>query len=173
MIAVKGNQKTLLDRIQQTIQEIPATESYTGYEKIKGRREHRNVSLWEDCSRIPVGWHGIKRIIYLHSYGERNGKAYEEHHYYISSLEQSTAERFAFYIRQHWQIENNLHRALDVVFQEDTTKNSSNDVHKKFALLRRIAMNIFRINGFTGLKYTVESFINRINELFQLIKIRT
>jgi predicted transposase YbfD/YdcC len=109
----------------------------------------------------------------LRSYGMRKGNPYEEHHYYISSLGKTSAEKFAEYIRLHWQIENNLHRVLDVVFQEDTTKEPSNDVHKKFAIFRKISMNIYRMNGYNKMKYAVESHINRIDEIIKLIRFRT
>lgn len=173
MIAVKGNQPTLLRSIKATIADRVAIDSRESCKKTKGRTEHRDVRIWGDCSLLPEGWSGIKSIVHCRSYGERSGKLYDEDHYYISSLEKSTAEKFAGYIRSHWQAENNLHRVIDVVFQEDTTKQPSNDIYKKFAILRRIGINIYRINGFKGLKHTVASFINRIPELFELIKIRT
>jgi len=173
LIAVKENQKTLYKQIQATTANVKAFESFTSTTKQKGRIEHREVSLWRDCSLIPNKWNGVKSVLCLRSYGERSGKPYEEYHYYISSFGKTGAEKFAEYIRLHWQIENNLHRELDVVFQEDTTKEPSNDVRIKFAVFRRICMNIYRKNGFKKMKPAVESHINCINEIIELIRFRT
>jgi predicted transposase YbfD/YdcC len=173
LIAVKDNQKGLLESIKRTIDELPPDQTHESLEKNKGRTERRQCSVWRDCSRIPQGWAGTKSIVYVRSSGEREKKTYEEDRYYFSSLETPDADKFARYIRQHWQVENNLHRVIDVIFLEDTTKLPAADVQKKFAIFRRIGINIFRMNGYSGLKYPLASFINRVKELFALTKIRT
>jgi predicted transposase YbfD/YdcC len=163
----------LYKQIKATIAQVPASKTFSKTTKQKGRIENREVSLWHNCSRLPKTWNGIKSIVYVRNYGKRSGKPYEEEHYYISSLGKTSPEKFGEYIRLHWQIENNLHRELDVVFREDTIKEPSNDVHKKFAVLRRIAINIFRKNGLHKIKPAVESHINCIDEIIKLIKLRT
>ena len=47
----------------------------------------------------------------------RNFQKSTEYRDYITSL--TEAEQFAYAVRQHWSIENQLHWCLDVVFKED------------------------------------------------------
>ncbi|MGQ3890306.1 hypothetical protein ACQUW5_14985 [Legionella sp. CNM-1927-20] len=52
-----------------------------------------------------------------------------EKRYYISSLEPSDSKTIMHAIRQHWQIENNLHRCLDVVYREYQSRIRNEIVH--------------------------------------------
>ncbi|MBB1344444.1 ISAs1 family transposase, partial [Pseudoalteromonas sp. SR45-6] len=60
--------------------------------------------------------------------------------YYISSAYLS-AEELARSARQHWQIENGLHRRLDVGFKEDDCRIRREGAAPVFAGLRHIAFN--------------------------------
>ena len=69
-----------------------------------------------------------------------------EKRYYISSLE-ANAQKHAISIRNHWGIENQQHWLLDVGFQEDKSKIRNRTAVKNFAILRRLALNLFKQEG--------------------------
>lgn len=62
---------------------------------------------------------------------------------YVSSL-RSDAGVLAGYARNHWSIENQLHRSLDVVLHEDKTAVAKGEAAENLATLRRIALATLR-----------------------------
>ena len=48
--------------------------------------------------------------------------------------------------RLHWGIENGFHRCLDVAFREDASAIRLRNAAANFALLRRFALNLFRLD---------------------------
>ncbi len=71
------------------------------------------------------------------------GEISEETRYYVSDVEES-AKYFNERVRNHWQIENNLHWSLDVSFREDNDKKWAELSAKNFAVLRQIALNLLK-----------------------------
>lgn len=61
-----------------------------------------------------------------------------------------TAERFSEIVRAHWEIENSLHGALDVTMNEDQTRNRLDHGPQNLALLRRLALNLAKLEGSKG-----------------------
>ena len=51
------------------------------------------------------------------------------------------AQRFGRAVREHWGVENNLHRCLDVTFREDDSRARTKNAAQNVATLRRIALN--------------------------------
>ena len=49
--------------------------------------------------------------------------------------------------RLHWGIENGFHRCLDVAFREDTSAIWLRNTAANFALLRRFALSLFRLDA--------------------------
>lgn len=47
-------------------------------------------------------------------------------------------------VRQHWQVENNLHWVLDVAFREDKCRIRKDNAPENFAMLRHIALNLLK-----------------------------
>jgi predicted transposase YbfD/YdcC len=62
---------------------------------------------------------------------------------YISSLVRS-ATAFVRLIRQHWDIENQLHWSLDVTFNEDRCRIRKEYAPENMAAVRHIALNLLR-----------------------------
>ena len=54
-------------------------------------------------------------------------------------------ERFQHAVRGHWAIENSLHWVLDVTMNEDRQRNRTGNGPENLALLRRMALNVARI----------------------------
>ncbi len=58
--------------------------------------------------------------------------------------------RFNQIARAHWGIENQLHWVLDVVFNEDQSRNRKDNCPDNLALLRKLALNLARLEPSKG-----------------------
>ncbi len=59
-------------------------------------------------------------------------------------------ERFNHIVREHWSIENRLHWVLDVVFNEDQSRNRKDHCPDNLAMLRKLALNLARLEPSKG-----------------------
>ena len=66
-----------------------------------------------------------------------------ETRYYVMSANLSPERRHA--VRSHWAIENSLHWVLDVTMNEDRQRNRTGHGPENLALLRRLALNVARM----------------------------
>jgi len=73
-----------------------------------------------------------------------NGKTSTEKRYYLSSLP-ADASLIGERIRGHWSIENSLHWVLDMAFDEDRCRIRRRNAPDNFALLRKIAVNLLKL----------------------------
>lgn len=67
-----------------------------------------------------------------------------EVHFYVSSLPPTQAQALAGYVRAHWEIENLLHRQLDVVLHEDASTIGQGPGAHNLATVRRAALTALR-----------------------------
>lgn len=172
VIQVKGNQKKLCAGLKLSMEMLEAIDTHKTEEKNKGRIEKRTVKIFNpERKYIDASWKKLNRIIEVTSEGIRNKKVYHEVRYYISSLEENSAKAFALGIRQHWSIENQLHRVKDVVQNEDNCLIRNKQIVANLSLIKSISISIFRINGHLSIKYAVEKFRNRMKECSELIGI--
>jgi len=68
----------------------------------------------------------------------------EETRYFISSVKHNDTEKFAHYVRAHWGVENNLHWALDMVFDEDHCRIRQGYADQNMAILCHISLNLLK-----------------------------
>ena len=61
-----------------------------------------------------------------------------------------TAHRFHEVVRHHWGIENSLHWVLDVTMNEDQSRNRKDHSPENLALLRRLALNLAKLEPSKG-----------------------
>ena len=73
----------------------------------------------------------------------RTGTTTETRYYIISA--KLSPERFQRAVRSHWAIGNSLHWVLDVTMNEDRQRNRTGNGPENLALLRRMALNVARI----------------------------
>lgn len=176
MMQVKGNQPSLLATIvEHTAQQTPYAQ-HTTQEKGHGREEKRCVMLYDIPKPIKEqlkGWTGIEQFVKVHRTGIRNQTPFQETAYFITSTRSKKVKQIAKGIRGHWGIENRLHWVKDVVMNEDNNKIKGNNAPENQSILKNIAINIYRNNGHQSIKYATIAFANLINELMQLIIIRT
>ncbi len=97
-----------------------------------------------------TAWVGVQRLIRVERTGSRGPKPYHETMFYISSRRVDAAD-LGSRIRGHWQIENGLHWAKDVVLKDDTSPLCAGYSPANFAILRSMAMNLFRQHGFVSI----------------------
>lgn len=130
---------------------VPSAQTTLQREQNHGRRETRVCQVLS-VNDLPTwaggaNWKALRSIIRVQARREiiSSGKVEEETRYYISSLIGSAAE-FNLLIRQHWNIENQLHWTLDVLFGEDASRKRIRNVAENFSTIRKIALNLIKAN---------------------------
>ena len=122
VIGPKGNQPALLENtalyFEHCAEELPCKITR---EKDHGRIEKREYRLLTDLSWLEESreWTGLKAIGMVKATIMRNAKTSTDIRYFVSSV--TDLERFAYAVRKHWAIENQLHWSLDVIFDEDSS----------------------------------------------------
>ncbi|NDV84985.1 ISAs1 family transposase [Bacteroides sp. 51] len=139
----------------------------------RGRVEYRKVLLYKDISGISEQWVGLKRLIRVERTVTCKGKQRRETAYYITSLATRKAEVVAKHIRNHWGIENRLHWVKDVSMKEDKSKTAKGYAAENISILRNIAINLFRTNGFDSIKHATQFYANNVKELWRIITSNT
>ena len=155
VLAVKGNQKELYEPIMD-IFNLSLNPKYS--DKIKpniyehavscehGKIENRIVKSFPvkaiskqlDLSK----WSKIKSIIQIEHIDHTNNT--KEYRYYISSIAYNEVERLATSIRAHWQVENNLHWVLDMVFKEDDSRIRGEIEAQNMSWIRKMAAYVLK-----------------------------
>lgn len=149
ILAVKGNQKELLEGVTDSFKLQPATSQCKEVNKDHGRIEQRTCSVIVNPTEIlhKEKWTSLASIIRIESTREIivERKISHEIRYYICSKPLS-AETAMAKVRDHWGIENNLHWNLDVCFNEDQSRMRTGNEDKNFAVIRKIAVNLISLD---------------------------
>lgn len=122
ILQVKGNQKLLLEHIEDSfeVKKVVATNKTTDCGH--GRVEVRTCSVITDLEFLDDApkWKDLQTIIKIESivHFKKTKEETTSTRFYISSLS-ADAALLNHSIRSHWAIENNLHWNLDVIFKED------------------------------------------------------
>jgi predicted transposase YbfD/YdcC len=96
-----------------------------------------------DADSLPLKqeWINCKAIGRVIRERTKDGKTSREECYYITSLGLEI-DKFSRAARGHWGVENELHWALDVIFDEDRHRFQSKCGAANLSLLRKIALAI-------------------------------
>ena len=160
LLAVKGNQKSLLDEINDHFNFALAQlnkkklnpdnwSSFETKELSRGRDEIRKTLVchnleWMSKS-IRNRWKELNCIILVYRHTNlEDGSQRSQASYYISSLKDVKVSKIEQYVRNHWNIENCCHWILDAIFREDSIQVSKRNAAKNLATARRIALNILK-----------------------------
>ncbi len=115
-----------------------------------GREEYRQIRVvnapeYPQYLRQGEKWPELHSLVKLCSgrYLSDQDKMETRTRYFISSW-QASASEFLQAIRDHWQMENGLHRVLDVAFREDESLIRKDHTPANVALLRHIAVNLLK-----------------------------
>ena len=119
-------------------------------EPVRDRLTQRTMSVLAAGQALDEAWAAVQSFIRVERTGLRATKAVHETMFYISSLT-ADAHQFAERIRHHWQIENRLHWVRDVVLKQDTAPLCSGYAPENMAILRTMAINLLRLNGFASI----------------------
>jgi predicted transposase YbfD/YdcC len=147
IMAVKENQKHLLEDVQNSFRMLAADAVAEETDCGHGRIERRTCSVLGDCTLIEHAsqWTLLRSVVRIQAerFHETNGEIEAETRYYISSLPPQTA-RLNRAIRRHWGIENSLHWVLDLAFHEDQSRKRAGHAAQNFSPLNRIALNLLK-----------------------------
>lgn len=126
LLIVKGNQKQLLNDITTYF-----SESNELYDTASDVQFGHGATITTTCavSHAPLmlaylsEWTGITSIGRIHRRGIRTHhkqtQLVDETVYFIASTPDLTAQQAIRLVRNHWKIENNLHRTKDMLYRED------------------------------------------------------
>ena len=154
ILALKENQPTLykgtLEYVDWVEKDRPSDIIYDRWvsrvEKEHGRIERRTVTVCEckDWPGVTDEWASIHSLIRYDCTRECKGEKTKSTRYYISSLQDTTAETMAHFLRGHWSIENQLHWVLDVTFKEDASMVRMNHAPENLSILRKVALSLLK-----------------------------
>jgi predicted transposase YbfD/YdcC len=148
ILAVKANQQSLLDDIQDSFTFSNQSTSSTTVEGDHGRIETRVCSVINSLKHLRASekWSGIKSLVKIENkrvFKNSDKPTEESIRYYISSCEE-TPKFFQQSIRSHWAIENKLHWTLDVAFGEDASRKRTGNAAQNYSVLLKIALNLLK-----------------------------
>ena len=109
------------------------TREYVITDDIKWFEDRKD---WEKLSSIGYERKTITRI--------GTDDTVTEERYFLCSI-MPNAELFSIVARRHWNIENNLHWALDIVFREDKLRSKEKNGIHNLGLIRRFVLFIIKL----------------------------
>lgn len=155
VLALKDNQETLHQDIATIFTKGKEAEkkykrmlNRIKVEKVRkhGRMERRRYTLISarDSLMFELRWPGLKGIGMLETTRTVNNEVEKSIRYFLTSLEYEDIDDFMRAVRQHWDIEINLHWSLDVSFKEDHNRARIGHAAENLAIVRRIALNLLK-----------------------------
>jgi predicted transposase YbfD/YdcC len=169
VVALKQNQPKLYEFVQTQFEHRRPDSVDEHTEQTRNRITQRIVSVLEAPPQLDKAWVVVQRLIRVERSGIWDRQPYLETMLYISSLATDAAE-LSYRIRQHWQIENRLHWSKDVVFAEDTAPLCDGNAPVNFAILRTIAINLFRQQGFASITQGIRHLAHDVRRLFSFLR---
>ena len=150
-LAVKKNQKHLYENIEWLFKyaasEGDLLQAVESFDAQHGRFDTRQCwVLPYDGFLEKKAWKGLAYIVkvYRESENPHTGKISKDTRYYITSQTFCTPTSGLAASRLHWGIENHLHWALDVTFNEDASRSRLGHAAQNLSLLRRIALMLLK-----------------------------
>ena len=151
-LALKGNQGSLHDDIRLFLDDpdTPAARA-AQVNKGHGRIETRTASVSGDVAWLQEwhDWPGLQAVGKVTAIRRQDDAVSEETRYYVLSRA-FPPEQFNGIVRGHWGIENRLHWVLDVTCNEDQARNRKGNCAENLALLRKLALNLARLEPSKG-----------------------
>ena len=152
IIALKGNQGTLLEDVEILVDEQKANgfkdtsiSQHKTVDADHGRVETRNTTMIHDVAwlRERHDWPGLQGVVIVESQRVTDGQIQRETRFYITSLV-LLANLVGPMIRDHWAVENSLHWVMDMVFRDDECRIRTENAPANFTTLRHMAQNLYR-----------------------------
>jgi predicted transposase YbfD/YdcC len=158
VMVVKGNQPQLHQEIHLLFQDVDAlAEPMAAAETVDvghGRIEQRRLT----SSAALVGyndWPGLAQVFQIERHVTMKASRVQRYDvvYGVPSLcpDQAGPERLLGLVRQHWQIENQVHWVRDVTFDEDRSQVRSGNIPQVMAAFRNTVLGLIRRAGETNI----------------------
>jgi len=150
VIGLKGSQPGLLEDVSLYFEhysgELPC---YVTRMKDHGRIERREYRLLADLSWLPQREDraGLLAVGMAAATVTKGEKTVVDTRYFPSSI--TDVERFAYAVRKHWAIENQLHWCLDVIFDEDSSRARKDMSPLNLNVLRKVALALCKNADFS------------------------
>jgi predicted transposase YbfD/YdcC len=154
ILRVKANQGTLHDAIETTFKQAETLqyEAMTYYAAQDEMNNNHGRIESRKCIILPImylmtmklKWKGLKSLVMVISERETHEGKTVEYRYYISSLDPKQPEKILGSIRDHWQVENNLHWVLDVAYREDQSRIRDENSALNMSWLRKTAIGLLK-----------------------------
>jgi predicted transposase YbfD/YdcC len=148
VISVKGNQPALEEAVHKTFNKALTEESTAVPTVIKEEHRRRQETRCYMAMAVPseepvfAEWDSVKSLVMVvREYTDAKGQQQVGTRYFISSLP-PTVKVLANAVRNHWNIENQLHWVLDVTFREDRSR--AQDAQPNLGILRRVALSMLK-----------------------------
>jgi predicted transposase YbfD/YdcC len=144
VIGLKGNQGSLLEDAKLYFERECVQKRAEPLEKGHGRLEKRDYYLETAIDWLPQKpeWSNLNALGAVSTTVEDKEGVHRETRYFITSL--TDINDFAYAVRKHWSIENQLHWSLDVVFREDSARARKDNSPLNMNVLRKTALSLTR-----------------------------
>jgi len=144
VIGLKGNQGNLLEDASLYFDREHIEAFIEPLEKGHGRIEKREYFLETAIGWLSQKeeWSNLNAIGAVRSTVEKKDGVHQETRYFITSL--TEIKDFAYAVRKHWSIENQLHWCLDVIFREDLSRARKDNSPLNMNVLRKTALSLSR-----------------------------
>jgi predicted transposase YbfD/YdcC len=175
VLKVKKNQKILMNDISTYFNETTLESKDIDYieteaKKNHGREEYREyyVSHCCDCITDKNKWETVSAIgkVVVHKWIKDKSEVTE--HFYIMDTKMNI-EMFVRATRGHWNIECGLHWRLDVILNEDRSRNRVGDSISNLSAIRKLVFNIVKLDASFG-KISFEKKLTRYRYNFENIE---
>jgi predicted transposase YbfD/YdcC len=140
------------DALNEELSDEVAASTYdSGEEEDHGRIERRRAWVFAVADKLPSLRKLLPHVVTVVAMvRERKPtpraasfKPSKETSFYVSNLS-LPAEQLGKFVRDHWLVENALHRQLDVVFHEDATRVAKSHAAENLATICRVALELVR-----------------------------
>ena len=170
VLKVKKNQRKLYEDLRNyfhaNTEKSNKIMSMVTNTKVKhGRKEQREYYVTSDveCITHKSKWNTVSAIGMVRVFRETNGTLEIGEHFYIMDTHISL-DMFAKTTRSHWNIECGLHWRLDVILNEDRSRNRIGHSIANLSAIRKIVFNLVQIdNSFGKLSFKKKMTMYRTN----------
>lgn len=162
LLIVKGNQEELMETIAEYF--LHSEESFDTASDLQYGHGSRiktivTVSHESDMLTYLSHWKDITTIGRIHRRGTRTyGKkirVVDEIVYFVASTPKLDAIKAVKFIRNHWKIENNLHRTKDVLYLEDQQTLRLGTSPQVMTFMRSMVINLFTVLKFSSISKSI------------------
>lgn len=170
VFTVKGNQEKLEEDIRIFFESPPwgvLIEINTTVTRARGRIETRTIEMSQGLNSY-LEFPGVTHIWRITRTVKHKGEISQEVSVGIARLLESfnTASYLNRYIRQHWSIENNLHRARDTLFAEDQCPIRKRNGPYVATTIRNLVIALFHKGHIQNHKQAMRRFTVHPEQLF-------